>query len=484
MQERKSYATRIAELAEEQPDGPVLRMITLSGDDPVYKWPELHRRSSQLAGALAGQGLGEGDRIALELTNSVELILSVFAAWKVGATPVPVRWDLPAWELERVEAVIDPKVSLRSDDVEWIRGTESLPVPTLPEVISPYESGICSSGSTGTPKVILRNAPAVFDPLIAARIAEAWMPVPLPETILIPTALYHSNGFHGIRELLTGNRMVILEKFDAARVLDVIEKYAISNFTATPTMLQKIADQPGVEERDLSSLVWVLQGAAAMPPSLVHRWARLIGPEKLLMVYGMSEGLGFTTIRADEWMKHPGTVGRGGRDTDVLVLDEEGKATAPGEIGEIYLRSPINAGIYLGDVPPPKEGPDGFKCVGDLGWLDEDGYLYYADRRVDMIVSGGANVFPAEVEAALIDHPQIADVVVIGLKDDYWGRRVHAVVQVMDPADPPTEAELIAYAKRRLAGHKVPKTVELVELIPRTEATKVNRRSLIDARGG
>jgi bile acid-coenzyme A ligase len=480
----QSHASRIAELATERPDDPALRMILLSGDEPVYTWAQLHQRSSQLAGAMLTRGVGEGDRVAIALRNSVELVLSAFAAWKLGATPVPVRWDLPDWEFNRVRAAIDATLELGPDDVEWIRGTEELAVPSLPDAVSPHESGICSGGSTGTPKVILRAAPSIYSPELAVPYAAQWMEVPVPETILVPTALYHGNGFNGLRNLLGGNRILVLEKFDAARMVDVIERYRVTNFTATPTMLQRVADLPGVDDRDLSSLAWILQGAAPMPPSLVHRWASLIGPEHLFLCYGMSEGLGITMIRADEWMQHPGTVGRPVWGTEVSIRDAEGQAVPPGQTGEIYLRSDLGPGRYLGDVPPLQTSADGFTTVGDMGYLDDNGYLFFADRRVDMIVSGGANVYPAEVEAALIDHHNIADVVVIGLKDERWGRRVHAVVQPINPSTPSSADEVIAYAKSRLAAYKVPKTVEFVEEIPRSAATKVNRRALVDARGG
>jgi bile acid-coenzyme A ligase len=203
------------------------------------------------------------------------------------------------------------------------------------------------------------------------------------------------------------------------------------------------------------------------------------------MVYGMTEGLGFTALRGDEWMDHQGSVGRGVRDTEVRILDADGRDLPAGEIGEIYLRSPMSVGFrYLGDAAPRGGTDDGFSTVGDLGYLDADGYLHLVDRRVDMIVTGGANVYPAEVETALVDHPAIADIVVIGLRDPEWGRRVHAIVEPADRAAPPTDGDVIAYAKNRLAPYKVPKTVEIVDAIPRSEATKINRRALVEARGG
>jgi bile acid-coenzyme A ligase len=276
-----------------------------------------------------------------------------------------------------------------------------------------------------------------------------------------------------------------MEKFDAALALELIERHRITTFTATPTMLQRMADAPGCDERDLSSLVWIQQGAAPMPPSLVHRWAKLIGPERIVMAYGMTESIGITALRGDEWMQHEGSVGRGMRGTEIRILDSAGNDAPVGEIGEVFLRSPSYGGsTYLGDAPQLHMTPDGFGTVGDLGYLDADGYLYVVDRRVDLIISGGANVFPAEVEKALIDHPGIADVVVIGLRDPEWGRRVHALVEPADPLSPPTLEDVAGYAKSRLAPYKVPKSIELVERMPRSAATKINRARLVEERGG
>jgi bile acid-coenzyme A ligase len=299
--------------------------------------------------------------------------------------------------------------------------------------------------------------------------------------------MYHTNGFATFLMLLSGDHLVILEKFDAALALDVIERFRITNFTATPTMLSRIAARPDVRQRNLSSVVFILQGAAVMPPSLLHTWFELLSPEQIVTAYGMTENLGLTALRGDEWLAHPGSVGRGFRDTEIRILDAEKKPVGPGEHGDVYLRAPMSAGYrYLGGAPPLPSTDDGFRSAGDVGYLDEDGYLHIVDRRVDMIVTGGANVFPAEVESALAGHPGIADVVVIGLSDPRWGRRVHAVVQLTDADGRArlTEQQVIGYAKSRLAGYKVPKTVEFVAAIPRTAATKVNRSAMIAARGG
>jgi bile acid-coenzyme A ligase len=481
-----SLPARLRTLAAELPDERVLWSVAADGTEAVYTWAELDRRSSQVAGALAARGVGFGDRVGLGLRNSAQFVLVVFAAWKLGAVPVPMRWDLPEWELARLRDAIDGKVCLGEDDVAWIDATTARAVPHLPDVVAPQTNGICSSGSTGLPKVIVGNRPAVFNPMFTTPFVETWgRKIPRPQTVIVLGPMYHINGFHGVHSLLAGDRVVVMEKFDAARVVDVIERHRVSTFNCTPTMLKRIADLPDIDERDLSSIEWISQGAAPMPPYLVRRWAELIGPERLIMAYGMSEGLGLCAIRADEWMTHEGSVGRPVRGTEVRILDADRNDVPPRQIGDIYLRSASYGGsTYLGGASQAPTTDDGFTSVGDMGYLDEDGYLYLIDRRVDMIITGGANVFPAEVETALIDHPKVADIVVIGLKDDEWGRRVHAIVQPVDPTDPPTFDELRAYAKSRLHPFKVPKSVEIVDEIPRSAATKVNRGALVDARGG
>lgn len=378
------------------------------------------------------------------------------------------------------------RVQLGEEDLAWIDATTDRDAPDLPDAVSPHMNGICSSGSTGLPKVILSNKAGIHDPELAAPFVAVWgVDVPRPQHVIVLGPMYHINGFAGLLNLLDGDRLFVMEKFDAARVVDVIERHRISTFNCTPTMLKRIADLPDIEKRDLSSLQWFNQGGAPMPPYLVHRWAELVGPETIIMAYGMSEGLGLTAIRGDEYMAHEGSVGRPFRGSEVRILDPDGSELPPGAVGDIYLRSETYGGsTYLGTAPQLPPTSDGFRTVHDVGYLDEDGYLYLVDRRVDMIISGGANVFPAEVENALIDHPKVADVVVVGLKDEEWGRRVHAIIEPSDSSDPPTFDEMRDYAKSRLSPYKVPKTIEILDTIPRSAATKVNRGALVEARGG
>ncbi len=392
---------------------------------------------------------------------------------------------MPDWELERIKDVIAPQVFLGPEDLTWIEAAAARGIPDLPARVSPHMQGICSSGSTGTPKIILSAMPANLLPAMVVPMGQGWLPVDVPQTILVLAPMYHVNAFTTLNNLLGGDQLIVMEKFNAALAMELIERHRVTTFTATPTMLQRMADSPGADERDLSSLQWILQGAAPMPPSLVHRWAGLIGAEKIVMAYGMTEAVGITALNGTEYMAHEGSVGRGFRGTEVRIIGDDNTEVATGELGEIFMKAPAYGGsTYLGQAPQMKT-VDGFRSVGDMGYVDRRRLsVSRPDRRVDMIITGGANVFPAEIEKALIDHPKIADIVVIGLTDPEWGKRVHALIEPIDPADPPTFEEVRQYAKDRLAPYKVPKSIEILDAIPRSEATKVSRMRLVEAREG
>ncbi len=447
----------------------------------------MDERSTQLARVLAERGVGVGDYLAVCLRNSPEHMISCFAGWKIGAVVVPMRWDLPDWERNRVLEAIGPRLVIGAEHADLFTEAEKASTEPLPDVVPPHGWGVCSSGSTGTPKVIVINAPGLYlDGPGTSTVVEAYGPLPQPQLVLVPAPLYHTNGFTAFRNVMSGDQVILLERFNAPRILDLIEKHRVTGFIGATPMLLRLSQVPGIEDRNFSSIDWVQQGASPLPVWLGRRWCELVGPEHFFLSYGASEMHGLVICRGDEWLGHPGTLGRGFNDTEIQILDPDGKELPPGEVGVIYMRTPTGpAASYRGDkVAQMVPTDDGFVTVGDMGWLDEDGFLYIADRRVDMIVSGAANVFPAEVEAALSEHPGVADVVVIGLRDPEWGRRVHAIIHPADPANPPSTEEIIAFAKGRLAPYKVPKTVELVDAIPRTEAMKVNRAALVAERDG
>jgi bile acid-coenzyme A ligase len=331
---------------------------------------------------------------------------------------------------------------------------------------------IATSGSTGTPKIIVAPSPGRYVPTTTV--------IDAGQSVLAVCPLYHTNGFAScFPTLLGGDPVVLVEKFDAARVVDLIERHRVSAAIMVPTMLQRIARLDGVRGRDFSSLQRVVYGAAVLPEWVTRTWLELVPPERFMFTYGGSEGLGIVACTGREWLDHPGTTGRGA-DCDVVIRDAEGRDLPPGEIGEIWLR--LRSGEadpfrYVGaETPAPLDG--GWRSFGDMGHLDADGFLYIADRRQDMIVTGGVNVFPAEVEAALSEHPEVTDVAVIGVPDPEWQRAVHAIVQPRSWAEPPSAGELRAWCKERLSGPKVPKAFEFVEELPRTTAGKINRSGL------
>jgi bile acid-coenzyme A ligase len=479
---------RLDDLAEADPERLAVAIVHRDGTSEELNRRELNEHSRRWARALTARGVGPGARVALPVHNSFDLVLGALGAWEVGATPVPVRWDLPTWERDRVLEVIGAALVIDEHTAPVLREEASrASADPFPFVISPHSMGICSSGSTGTPKVILNTRPGVWMAELSAPFAENFgLPVSRPQTILVPAPMYHTNGFMTLNSMLGGDSLVILEKFDAELMVDAIERFAVTTFTATPTMLQRVAAVPGIDKRNLSTVEWILQGAATMPPALLRRWFELLGgAQKVVMAYGMTEQLGLTSLTGEEWLTHEGSVGRGFRETEVRILDEAQNPVPIGDYGDVYMRSPATGAYdYLGGAPLLPTTADGFGTAGDIGRLDAEGYLYLADRRVDMIVTGGANVFPAEVESVLSEHPGIADAVVIGLADPDWGRRVHAIVERMPGSDDLSGADIIAFVKARLASYKAPKTVEFVEALPRSAATKISRSALVAERGG
>lgn len=479
-----SYGARIHELGGERPDEVAIVFGAEDGSERTVTWAQLDHRSTQLAHVLAAQGLGIGQRLAIGLRNSPEHLIACFAGWKVGAVVIPMRWDLPDWERGRLLDTIEPSLVIVADSGLFEKSEAASSEP-LPDVVSPNGWGVCSSGSTGSPKVIVMNSPGIFVPGgTASAIVEAFGPLTQPQRILIPAPLYHTNGFTATRNLLGGDPIVLMERFNAERLLDLVERHQVTGFIAATPMLQRVAAVDGVEKRDFSSLDWVQQGAAPLPVWLGRKWCELVGPEHFYLSYGASEAHGLITCRGDQWLSHPGTLGRPALGTEIKILDAEHEELPPGEVGSIYLRSPNGLGaFYVGrDVAPIPVTEDGYATVGDLGWLDEDGFVYLADRRSDMIVTGGVNVFPAEVESALSEHPDVADVVVIGLSDAEWGKRVHAIVVAVDPEDPPTRHSIVEFAKSRLAPYKVPKSVEFIDRLPRSDAMKLSRAALVAER--
>ncbi len=450
----------------------------------------LERRSNQVAHLFRDADVQPGDVVVVALPNGPEHLrrhVRGVEARRLG--PAASGRPLPVWERDRILTVARPSLvvgdwedsplsGVSSDDVRASRSRDDAPMAD--DHVPPHARLLASSGSTGTPKLIASLSPGIFLPdevPVAAVLSDA------DARTLCASPLYHGNGFSFCYPtLLKGKQVVLLEHFDARRTIELIERYQVTMTVLVPTMLQRIALLDNVREHDLSSLERVIYGGAVLPPWVARAWLELIPPERFVIVYGGSELVGTTTCTGREWLERPGTVGLP-VDCDVAILDEDLQPLAAGEVGQIWMRLPTDDEpfMYIGtETPKPVQG--GYRSFGDMGWVDPAGYLYVADRRQDMIVTGGVNVFPAEVEAALSEHRGLADVVVVGLPDPEWGHRVHAIVQPTDPSSAPSDTELRSHCKARLATPKVPKSFELVDALPRTAAGKINRSRLVEER--
>jgi bile acid-coenzyme A ligase len=489
--EQISYGRRLTTLAAEHPEAVAVIFAAEDGTDTPISWRELEERSNQMAHELTSLGLAERDVIVVALRNTPQHLYTTLAAWKLGASVLPLRWDLPRWERDRMLEVAGAKVVVASWDEPDpgtitpadVDATTRHPVdPPAGDHVPEYVRLVATSGATGTPKIVATPSPGVME---TDATVSAVLGTQEGKRYLTASPLYHVNGWtYCYNPLLQDCQPILMERFDAARAADLIEKYRIHFACMVPTMLMRIARLPDLDRRDFSSIERLVYGGASAPEWVVRAWLGLIAPERFSLTYGGSENHGLVMTTGTEWLTHPGTVGQP-VNTEVKVLDEEGNEVPTGEIGEIHLRSTLEGPRYryIG-IPTPPPNAEGFGSFGDMGYVDDEGFVYIADRRRDMIVTGGANVYPAEVEAVLTEHPGVGDVVVVGLPDPEWGHRVHAIVQATDPDAPPTVDELRAHCKERLAAYKVPKAFEVVDQIPRTAAGKVNRSRLVDERVG
>jgi bile acid-coenzyme A ligase len=428
--------------------------------------------------------------VTLALPNGIEFLEATFAVWKLGAVPNPISSQLPERERAALVELADPAlvvgVAAGAYGARACLPPGYEPPPEcgdapLPDRVSPHSQAIATGGSTGRPKLIVDALRAECDP------EEAPYGLPREATVLVPGPLHHTGPFINARTaLVSGGRVILMTRFDASRALELIERHRVQWVNFVPTMMQRIWRLPEAERRgrDLSSLQVVMSTGAPCPAWLKRAWIDWLGPERIWEAYGGTERIGGTLITGSEWLEHPGSVGRptGGR--RVRILDESGRELPTGEVGEVYFLPPGGRGStyrYVG--AEARATPDGWESLGDMGRLDADGYLYLVDRRSDMIVTGGANVYPAEVEAALDAHPAVRSSAVIGLPDDDLGQRLHAIVEA-DPA-PPAEAlrahleeALRAHLAEHLVRYKIPRSFEFVDRPLRDDAGKVRRSAL------
>jgi bile acid-coenzyme A ligase len=453
-------------------------------EDEVLTRAELESRGNRLARVYQANGVRRGDLVTSALPNSLELVVHIVAAWKCGAVPNPLSYRLPAGERAAIVEHAKPALCVGFD----AEGYAALPAgfeppaelsdAALPDITSPHERALASGGSTGHPKLIVVRSAAEFDP-DAPR-----SPIAAAGCVLIPGPLYHAAPIGSLTQtLLAGETAVIMERFDAARCLQLIERHRVEQVLFVPTMMHRIWRLPEEERRsfDVSSLRIVFSGGAPLPPWLMWAWIDWLGPDVMHEVFGPSERIGGTHINGREWLDHPGSVGRPVGGAQIRILDPDtGRELPPGEVGEIYMMpagGPGSTYRYVGAEAHTTS--DGWESVGDMGRLDEDGYLYLADRRTDMILCGGRNIYPAQVEAAIDAYPDVESSAVIGLPDEDLGQRVHAIVQAPKSLD---ETGLRAHLADQIARYAIPRSFEFVDYPLRDDAGKVKRFALRNER--
>jgi bile acid-coenzyme A ligase len=476
-----SFAAQLRALSRSRPEAPAVTCgrTTLSR-------AELDRRSDILAFELRRLGVGVGDMVTVALPNGVEWFVATVALWKLGATPQPVSARLPRRELEAVADLADPVLVLGVEP-EVLPGRLCLPVGHLPpepegpieleDVVSPAWKAPTSGGSTGRPKLIVSGDPGLIDPS-----ADAALLFSRDGCLVMPGPLFHNGPIvWTCFALLHGSHVVLLPRFDAEATLAALAEHRADVVYLVPTMMKRIWNLPPElrTSYDLSALRVVWHLAEPCPVWLKEVWIDWLGPERIFELYAGTEAQMSTVITGSEWLAHRGSVGRplGG---EVQICDPDGAVLPARAEGEVWLRSSRSSPAYHYVGAQARVRPGGWESLGDMGWLDEDGYLYLGDRAQDMILVGGSNVYPAEIESALNEHPSVRSCAVIGLPDDDRGSRVHAIVEA--DASEVSADDLIAFTAERLVAYKRPRTVEFVDTTLRDDAGKVRRSALRDAR--
>jgi bile acid-coenzyme A ligase len=477
-----SLGAKLKQHATFQPNAPAV-----SDGAETLSFEQLHRLTNRIARGLASMGVKHGDLVTLGLPNSTSFVAACYAIWKLGATPQPVSFRLPKAELDAIiELAKTPIViaDFKQDAAVPIVTVAELAAKShndddLPDATAPISKAPTSGGSTGRPKLILAGQPGVT----AKETPEIGGWRLKPDSIaVLPAPLYHNAGFGMMMAATTiGCHLVVMPRFDPEGTLAEIEARKATWVYLVPTMMNRIWHLPDEARAkyDLSSLETLWHLAAPCPAWLKEAFIHWVGPEVVLELYAGTEAQAVTTISGAEWLEHRGSVGKV-TVGEMKAVGEDGQDLAPREIGEIYMRRPEGAPPsykYVG--AEAKILPGGWESLGDIGWFDEEGYLYLADRRTDMILVGGSNVYPAEIEAALEEHPAVQSVAVIGLPDDDLGNIVHAIVNAKGAVS--AEA-LKAHLKDRLVSYKQPRTYEFVDEPIRDDAGKVRRTALRDAR--
>jgi long-chain acyl-CoA synthetase len=498
-------------LAQASPDW----IAAVAPDGAEHRGADLLGRVNQITHGLRRLGLKPGDGIAGLLPNGIAPLEVTLAAQQSGWYFTPVNWHFTVPEIAYIVRDCEAKAffaderfasaAAQSADAAGLPASARFSYGSVPgfapvtdlragqPVTAPADrtAGMTmhyTSGTTGRPKGVRRTLPGMA-PEDAAELSSALLQFfgvapGEPGVHLVSSPNYHTAvALFGGMALHMGHTLVYMDKWDAEETLAKIERYRVTSTHMVPTQFKRMLSLPEETRRryDLSSMRWLIHAAAPCPVRIKQAMLDWWGP-CVYEYYAATEG-GGTIASPQDWLAHPGTVGSPWPVSEILIADEEGRECPPAVPGTVYMKMGLSDFVYKGD--PGKTAANrlqDFFTVGDIGFLDDDGFLFLCDRKVDMIISGGVNIYPAEIEAELIAHPKVADIAVFGVPDEDWGEQVKAVVQAADGErpGPGLAAELLASLDGRLARLKWPKTVDFIAEMPRDPSGKLHKRRLRD----
>jgi long-chain acyl-CoA synthetase len=491
----------LAAHAAARPDKPAMIV-----GDRALTYGEFHTRTNRLAHVLLARGIGKGDRVAVMLHNGSEYFEVMHAVGRIGATMVPINTHFRTEEIgyilddsaaklmvvhadlvREAGAALGNRTSLTVGDGGTYETALAISSPEdPPDAVRRHGFNVMiyTSGTTGRPKGVIHPT---MEPDVGyqsqAMMAAMWG-FTSDDVHLVVGPLYHTApGGYGFLHLFLGATLVIMTKFDAEQALGLIERHRVTTTHMVPVNFIRILDLPrSVRERyAVSSLRRVLHAAAPCPEAVKRRIMDYFPADSVWEYYGMTEGAG-TVISPEDWRRKPGSVGKPWPSVELKILDAAGESVPDGEVGLIYV-SPMGgrAGFTYHQAPEKTASAyrGKFFTVGDMGYVDADGYLFLSDRKADMVISGGVNIYPREIEELLYRHPAVADVAVFGVPDDHWGEALKAVVELKRDA-PATVETLAAFCKANLAAYKCPRTFDVVAELPRDPNGKVLKRKLRD----
>ena len=487
----------------------------VDGNAPIrLTFTELNSRCNRLANALTKAKVAKGERIGFLLMNSVEFMEAYFAAAKIGAVVVPLNWRLVPDELEFIlkdsgtkrlifgEEFI-PSVSelqargAKTDIEHWLQVTGDAALTPFAESYQAFRDAaddsepaigasaddmlyiMYTSGTTGLPKGVVHTHNTSIWAILTVAATTYYRE---QDRFLSALPMFHVGALMPLTvNVYRGATSIVMRSFDPKLAWELIQNERITSGLAVPAMLNLMLQVPNVEQYDVSALRWILSGAAPVPVSLMERYAAL-GIE-IHQIYGLTETCGpACVIDAENALAKIGSTGKAFFHTDVRLAKSDGSNCAPGEPGEILVRGPHVMREYWNRPDATAETiVDGWLHTGDIAIADEDGFIYIQDRMKDMIISGGENVYPAEIEGVLVTHPEIVEAAVIGQNDEKWGESPFAIVVRTD--DSLTAEAVMAYCDNKLAGFKQPKRIEFTDQIPRNPSGKILKRLLREQYG-